>query len=681
MNTFLEEITTMTKHTFMASLIGLVMLAAIAVKAQTLDAFNPNADLPVYQAVKLPDGKLLICGNFVHIGGASVPYLARLNPDGTRDTTFVSPVPSSIVNQIVPQPDGKFILTGGFDTIGGLTRRRIARLNADLTVDPSFDAGITSGNGVYHGALLPDGKFVVSIVNNFSRDIYRLNTDGSIDNTFSSPTLNSAASKIRYDPLSNKLYAIGGFTIVDGTQREGVMRLNLNGTVDTSFQSLDNGPGVFFGIEILPNGKVYVAGTMTNIAGEVGRNYVARLNSNGTLDTTFAAVSFGPGINPGVNAIEVLPSGKLLIAGAFPTVNSQDRMNMARLNSDGTLDTTFRNMIVGTTASSFNGPASLDPLGDGRYYVGGSFISVDGQTRNRIASITMADEIVVGPTAFDHDGDGKADLGVFRPGNQTWYVQRSSDSSLIGATFGLATDIPTPADFDGDGKTDIAVWRDESADPDKANFYILNSSDSTVATRQFGRTGDDPTIVGDYTGDGKADLAVYRAGAPGQQSYFYYQSVGSPPNTWVVVPWGVGGDKPAAGDFTGDGSADFAVFRPSSGIWYTLANGSGSVTYTQWGISSDKIVPADYDGDSKTDVAVYRNGTWYILRSSDQGVAYAQWGLDSDIPTPADYDGDGKADVAVYRAGVWWLNRSTSGVVAQAFGVAGDAPLPSLHVK
>ncbi len=648
--------------------------------AQTLDAFNPNADLPVYQALKLPDGKILVCGNLTKIGGVTTGYLARLNPDGTRDTSFVGPNPSSIVNQIVPLPDGKFIITGGFDLVGGITRRRIARLNADFTVDESFDAGISSGNGVGRGALLPDGKFMIGISSSFSAGLYRLNTNGSIDNTFSVPEMNSTISRVYFDEISNKLYAIGGFNMVNGVARRGIVRLNLNGSVDTTFSLTISGTGILFGAVPMPDGKIYVGGTAQGLGGESGRNFVARLNSNGSIDTSFAPVPFVTGTNPGVNAIMVLPSGKVLIAGAFQQVGGQARLNLARLNTDGSLDTTFRNMLVGDS-TSFAGPGYLNSLGDGKYFVGGAFTTFDGQTRNRIARITMSDELVAGPTDFDFDGDGKADIGVFRPSDRNWYIRRSSNASLLSANWGFPTDKVTPADFDGDEKTDIAVWREDAGNPDRATFFILRSSDQTASIQQFGRTGDDPTVVGDYTGDGKADLAIFREGTAGGPSNFFYRDITAPAGTWNTVQWGSQGDRPVVSDYDGDSKMDVAVFRPSNGVWYILQSSNSSVKYAQWGVATDRLVPADYDGDAKADVAAFRDGVWFILNSGNGSVRYGYFGNASDTPAPADYDGDGKADLAIFRNGIWWMDQSTAGIASHVFGATGDKPLPAMRVR
>ena len=99
------------------------------------------------------------------------------------------------------------------------------------------------------------------------------------------------------------------------------------------------------------------------------------------------------------------------------------------------------------------------------------------------------------------------------------------------------------------------------------------------------------------------------------------------------------------GDYDGDGKADLALWRPGSGVWLLSDD-----LQTSWGDSADIPVPQDYDGDGRTDIAVWRpkEGAWYIKYSGGEP-AFVSWGSEGDIPVPGDYDGDGKCDPAVWR--------------------------------
>ncbi|MEP6923828.1 MAG: VCBS repeat-containing protein [Pyrinomonadaceae bacterium] len=270
---------------------------------------------------------------------------------------------------------------------------------------------------------------------------------------------------------------------------------------------------------------------------------------------------------------------------------------------------------------------------------------------------------------FDYDGDGRADVSVFRPGSGNWYWLNSSTNGFVAANFGLNGDKIAPGDFDNDGKTDLCVFR-----PSNGVWYRLNSFDNTFAAVQFGTNGDIP-VAGDFDGDGRSDIAVFRPG----NGYWY--RINSSNNQFVAQQFGTSGDKPQVGDFDADGKNDVAVFRPSSGFWYFIGSANGSLSGTQFGMSGDVPTPADFDGDRKADIAVFRptNGTWYRLNSSNGAFIGQQWGLSGDIPTPADYDGDAKADIAVFRpaSGTWFMLRSTAGYTAQQFGASGDVPTPA----
>ncbi len=276
----------------------------------------------------------------------------------------------------------------------------------------------------------------------------------------------------------------------------------------------------------------------------------------------------------------------------------------------------------------------------------------------------------INKTRFDFDGDGIADISIFRPINGQWWYQRSFDNSVRALTFGTSSDKPVPADYDGDGKTDIAFYR-----PSTGEWFVLRSSNNSFYSIPFGISTDKPA-PGDYDGDGFADVAIFR---PSEGTWYINKSSGGT----QISQWGGPGDVPVNADYDGDGKSDIAIFRPSDGSWW-LNRSTAGVTVTTFGVSTDKPVPADYTGDGKTDIAVFRpsTGVWYVLRSEDFSFFAIPFGANGDIPAPADYDGDGKADFAVFRpdGANWFIQRSTAGILIQQFGATGDVPTPAAFV-
>jgi hypothetical protein len=271
-------------------------------------------------------------------------------------------------------------------------------------------------------------------------------------------------------------------------------------------------------------------------------------------------------------------------------------------------------------------------------------------------------------TQFDFEGDGKADISIFRPSNGQWWIQQSSDNATKVFTFGTTTDRIVPADYDGDGKTDVAFFR-----PSTNEWFVLRSSNLTFYSAPFGAMNDIPA-PGDFDGDSKADLAVYRQSAG---TWFINRSTGGT----STVPFGISQDLPVVGDYDGDSKADIGVFRPTGGSgnaeWWILKS-TGGVFATPFGSATDKPVQADYTGDRKADVAIFRPSTaeWFILRSEDLTFYAAPFGTNGDTPAPGDFDGDGKTDLAVFRSSnaTWFILRSTQGQYIQNFGASGDLP-------
>lgn len=281
----------------------------------------------------------------------------RFKP-GSPDTSFRGSVNSNLLT-IVPRPDGKIIIGGFFTTYNGTPRNCIARLNPDASLDTSFDPGLGaagSGNAtvVRPIAVQTDGKIIIggdfTTYNNIPRNrIARLNSDGSLDTSFD-PGL-GVNGLVRSITLQSdgKIIVGGEFTTINGIGRIGIARLNANGSVDTSFSgSLDfdlpfnvHTAGAAFTTSVQADGRIVIGGHFNDFFegnNRVIRDGIARLNSDGSLDTSFDTSSGANGI---VRTSTVQPDGKIIIGGEFTTFGGLPRYGIARLNSDGSLDTSF----------------------------------------------------------------------------------------------------------------------------------------------------------------------------------------------------------------------------------------------------------------------------------------------------------------------------------------------------
>ena len=230
------------------------------------------------------------------------------------------------------------------------------------------------------------------------------------------------------------------------------------------------------------------------------------------------------------------------------------------------------------------------------------------------------------PLMGDVDGDGTRDLIVWTPSTGIWSWRSSSAQFVVGGSkawgSGALGDMPLVGDIDGDGRADLIVWRASSGE----FFWVLSSSGyANAGSRQWGNSalGDQP-LIGDFDGDGRSDLAVWRASTGtfcwlfAADGFGYASARG--------VQWGNAslGDRPMLADFDGDGRSDLAVWRASTGVWFWITSATqyayAAARGPQWGNNSLGDVPVigDFDGDHLADVAVWRasTGTWYWLTSS-----------------------------------------------------------------
>ncbi len=240
------------------------------------DAGLGSSYASIYSLCRQSDGRVIAGGNLSRADDVRCAQVFRVNADGTVDRTFnPPPIEGMQVATIAVQPDGKIVIGGSFQRVGYYDRRRIARLNSDGSLDSTFDAGAYSFVTVDTVLARPDGKIIVA---GSARPYLRqLNADGKFDRELGAD-IPVAPTAVTLQP-DGKIIVVGAFTVgVGGHTLDKIARLNSDGTVDPTFV----GPtfGSLFGATLAADGKIYVVGDA-----DTG---VVRLNANGSIDPTFS---------------------------------------------------------------------------------------------------------------------------------------------------------------------------------------------------------------------------------------------------------------------------------------------------------------------------------------------------------------------------------------------------------
>ena len=356
-----------------------------------------GANSTVYATAIQNDGKIILGGGFTEYNGAAKNCIVRLNENGSIDNSFnVGSGTSSVVNAIAIQDDGKIIIGGWFNSYNGTSRNRIARLNTNGTIDLSFDPGTGASGDIYSVLIQSDGKILIAGNFNFfngtaRNKIARLNVDGSIDVSFTPGT--GANYPIRTLDIQNdgKIIIGGEFTTFNGTSRNYIARLNEDGTLDATFDPGTGASNTVNSVKIQSDENIIVCGDFTSFNG-ISNNKILRLNNDGTQDMSFDT---GTGTNGYIYASAIQTDGRILIGGLFTLLNGISRNKIARLNSDGSVDTSF-NPGDGTD----NIVTVVAIQNDGRMIIGGFFTNYDGTNINRIARLNNSS---VGINTFQGD--------------------------------------------------------------------------------------------------------------------------------------------------------------------------------------------------------------------------------------------------------------------------------------
>ncbi|MBK6753657.1 MAG: delta-60 repeat domain-containing protein [Flavobacteriales bacterium] len=381
---------------------------------------GPVASSSLFALAIQADGGILVGGSIDRFNNVQRNNLVRLTPDGPVDLAFA---PSSLgeVNDLAVQPDGKILVASGLvyrllpngthdptfsNAVGAQVRRlqlqpdgRIlaileqAPFNPDLVrllpngdPDPSFSFPF-SGYPITAMALLPNGQVLAAVdYNGTGSRLLRFNSDGSQDNTFiccPGPDL-SGVFQILPQP-DGRILVTGQFNTYHGVARPKLVRLESNGSVDLSFDAGSIFTGsVFSSMVLRPDGRILCGGSFSVVQGQA-RPGLVQLLPNGSVDPAFtvgAGFESYTGIVTGPTAMVLDASGRAVCVGGFAFYDSEVRMRLARLLTNGTVDPGFHQQtgVLGSVED-------IAVRSDGRILVAGYFSVVNGQPRRGLARL------------------------------------------------------------------------------------------------------------------------------------------------------------------------------------------------------------------------------------------------------------------------------------------------------
>lgn len=428
------------------------------------------------------DGGYYVGGNFGSVGGTRHHYLAKIKADLTLDASFNSGIGFDfITDSLAVQSDNKIVVAGRFSSINGTARACVARLNTDGSLDTTFNPGsnLSDGTVVYAVAVQSDGKVIVGgyFTSPTNRGgILRMNADGTLDTTFAVGTGFSSNPQSIAVQGDGKIVVAGLFTSFNGTARNYIARLNANGSLDTTFNLGTGFDGNTYSVVVQGSGtneKIVVGGEFSNFNGTAQKG-ICRLNTDGTLDTSLA---IGTGITEGTStgrvlSVAVQSDGSILLGGLFSKINGTARLNFARIGATGALDVTFNpggcNYQVSSVAVSSTG----------KIFVGGYFTSYNGTLAPGYARVssTGALDPAVGNGAVTVEGSAIA-------------LPLSGGKMIVGGSFLLANTTARAcfARLNADGSVDSTFANGTSSGVSNVNALALQSDGRIVAVGDFDR--------------------------------------------------------------------------------------------------------------------------------------------------------------------------------------------------
>lgn len=635
--------------------------------------------------------------------GTNVDGIYLMNPDGANQVRVIADVQMSLGNSNnSPAWQPVAMVPGTFTISGRLTRSGASLSGVTVNLTGSATAStVTDALGNYQFSNLPaGGNYTVRPVlanHKFSpvNHIYNsLNANQIADFTATEICLgpNCAANgKIVFVRDSTEIYVVNQ----DGS---GQTNLTNNAATDTDPAYSQDGTKIAFASDRDGNYEIYtmnadgsgvsrltfdaatdnapsyspdgskIAFTSTRD----GNSEIYTMNSDGSNQTRRTSTSLAD------RTPSYSPDGNKIIYFEGNVVG-----NLFTMNADGSNQTNLT-----TTGGYYNRPF-YSPDGSRIIFIYGTDVTTQ---RNWVMNADGTNRMMLsngGDGGPSYSPDGRKVVFTCcntNPAANGIYTGTADTTEALRLTIGLdrlpdwqpvRPVRPTAFDFDGDSLADIGVYRPGATPNAPSYWHLLHSSNNTYLGVQFG-SGEDKIVPADFNGDLKTDIAIWRP-----STGIWYTSL-NPAINYGAFQWGAAGDIPLPGDFDGDGRADFAVFRPGNGYWYILRSSDGAFVFQQFGLSGDKPLIGDFDGDGASDLAYVRivgaDLSWNILQSSNGAIVSQLFGLAADTPTAVDFDGDGRANIAVFRAstGRWYTSTNPSNNYGEVYwGQNGDAPAPA----
>ncbi|MCD0470040.1 delta-60 repeat domain-containing protein [Flavobacterium sp. JAS] len=356
------------------------------------DTFNTSIAATtgiIYNICPQSDGKIIIVGSFTKYNNVTVNRIARLLPNGALDPTFMTGVGASVnITNVRVLSNGKILISGNFSSFNGVSSNRIARLNADGSVDTSFNIGTGFSDDVNAIAVQADGKIILG--GNFTtynevtaNRIIRINENGSIDNSFLSGSgISAGAVQIIKTDVLGQIMVGGSFTgFYNGDSINRVFLLNTDGTLNTDFD-MGSGPGSasVLALNNDSEGSWHVGGSFLTFDGQ-NQGRLAKVTVDGEHDNSY--LSAGVGFDNSVLKILPLENNKTMVFGNFTKFNGAPNFRIARLLDNGFSDPSFNLDKSGANNSIRSGVLQSD----GKIIFGGNFTKYNDILCNRIVRI------------------------------------------------------------------------------------------------------------------------------------------------------------------------------------------------------------------------------------------------------------------------------------------------------